>query len=130
MPFPQQWLCSAIETAAGCRAYPASVPEVEGIPYVTYEHTGTAYDRTMDGLINQATATYQVVIYADTYLAVQELARLVQANVDNFTGVVGGVTIAHCHIEDERDGTPVEFAGEGKPTYAKEQTYLIRYFEE
>jgi hypothetical protein len=24
----------------------------------------------------------------------------------------------------------VEFAGEGKPTYAKEQIYLIRYFQE
>jgi hypothetical protein len=119
----------AIEKAAGCRAYPASVPEVEGVPYVTYEHTATTYDRTMDGTTNEATATYQVSVYATTYLAVQELARLVQRGVDNFTGEAAGVNIAHCHIEDERDGIPVEFAGEGKPTYVKEQTYRIRFFE-
>jgi hypothetical protein len=130
MPHPQQWLFSAIEKAAGCRAYPASVPEVEGVPYVTYEHTRTAFDRSTDGLENEATATYQVVVYADTYMSAQELARLVRLGVDNFTGDVGGVTIAHCHIEDERDGMPVDFAGEGKPTYAKEQTYVIRFFEE
>jgi hypothetical protein len=129
MPYPQQWLCHAIETAAGCRAYPASVPEVEGIPYVTYEHTATTYDRSMDGLTNEATATYTVVIYAPTYLEVQELARRVQDGVDNFTGSVGGVTIAHCHIENDRDGDPVDFLGEGKPTYAKEQTYVIRFYE-
>ena len=130
MPHPQQWLCSAIEAAAGCRAYPASVPEIEGIPYVTYEHMSTTYDRTMDGYTNVPTATYQVVVYASTYLAAQELARLVRLGVDNFAGVFAGVNIVHCHIYDERDGAPVEFAGEGKPTYAKEQIYLIRYFQE
>jgi len=130
MPFPQQWLCHAIESAAGCRAYPAAVPEVEGIPYVTYEHQRTTWDRSIDGLENEATATYAISIYADTYLAAQELARLVRRGVDNFTGSVGGVTITHCHIDDERDGPPVDFAGDGKPTYAKEQMYVIRFFEE
>ena len=130
MPYPQEWLCGAIESSAGCRAYPASVPEVEGIPYVTYEHASTLYDRSMDGDANVATATYQVVIYAESYLAVQELARRVQRGVDNFAGSVAGVTIDHCHIEDERDGTPIDFAGEGKPTYAKEQTYVIRFHED
>lgn len=129
MAYPQVWLCQAIEAAAGCRAYPASVPEVEAVPYITYEHQRTTYDRDMDGAVNTPTATYQVVVYADTYAEVQRLARLVQAGVDNFTGTVNGVTIQHCHIDDERDGTPVDFAGEGKPTYAKEQTYVIRFFE-
>ena len=130
MAYPQEWLCYAIEQAAGCRAYPASVPEVEGVPYVTYEHMGTTYDRDMDGSTNEATATYQVIVYADTYVEVQALARAVQKGVDNFTGSYNGVTIAHCHIEDERDGVPVDFAGEGKPTYAKEQTYVIRFYED
>jgi hypothetical protein len=70
------------------------------------------------------------VIYAESYLAVQELARRVQRGVDNFAGVFAGVNITHCHIEDERDGAPIEFVGEGKPTYAKEQTYVIRFNEE
>jgi len=128
--YPGEWLCAEIERAAGCRAYPASVPEIEGVPYVTYEHTRTAYDRTIDGLENEAVATFVVTVYADTYAGVQQLSRLVRRGVDNFTGSLGGITISHCHIEDERDGQPVDFTGEGKPTYAKEQTYDIRYFED
>lgn len=129
MPYPQQWLCAEIERAAGCRAYPASVPEVESVPYVTFEHTQTQYDRSIDGTCNVALQTYNVVVYASTYLDAQRLARLVRLGVDNFTGSVGGVTITHCHIEDERDGQPVDFAGDGKPTYAKELVFLVRFFE-
>lgn len=130
MPFPEQWAKSAIETAAGCQAWPLIATESAALPYVVYGRTGTDHVNNIAGVpITDPSATFQVEIYAATYYSAKTLADEVRVAMHNFTGTASGVTIRSSLLIDERDGDPVFFDGQDKPTYSVEQTYQIRWEE-
>lgn len=127
MPYPEQWLRQAIETAAGCPAYPQDAPEGAGLPYVVYERLGT--ERVVGPMSTMPVGTFSVLIFGGTYAAAKGLAEAVRPALHNFSGTASGVTISLSIITDERDGDPVFFDGQDRPTFCVEQTYSIRWQE-
>jgi hypothetical protein len=132
VPFPEQWTKKAIETATGCQAYPLIAPEAAALPYVVYGRIST--DRGTNMAVNanivfDPSAQFQVEIYAATYFSAKTLADQVRQAAHNFTGTAYGVTIRSSLLVDERDGEPVFFDGQDKPTFSVEQTYQIRWEE-
>lgn len=132
MPYPEQWLKAAIETAGSCLAYPMEAPEGASLPYVIYGRTSTQRETIMAGPtpVNvNPSAQFSVLLYASTYSAVKTLADLVRAALHNFNGTANGVTIRECLILEELDGSPDYLEGQDKPTYTVEHTYQIRWEE-
>ena len=132
MPYPEQWLKAAIETASGCLAWPMEAPEGAALPYVIYGRTSTQRETIMAGAtamnVNPS-ATFSVLVYASTYSGVKALADSVRAALHNFNGTANGVTIRESLITEELDGSPDYLDGQDKPTYSVDQTYQIRWEE-
>jgi hypothetical protein len=132
MPFPEQWTKSAIESAAACQAYPLIAPEAAALPYVVYGRTSTDRGTSLPmspAVAISPSAQFQIEIYAATYFSSKTLADLVRQAMHNFTGTAYGVTIRSSLLVEERDGDPVFFDGQDKPTFSVEQTYQIRWEE-
>lgn len=129
MASPEGWVRSAIEAATSCNAYPLVVSEGQEPPFVVYMRSATARLQLLDGVFDAPTATFDVTIYADGYLAAKTLADLVREAVNNFSGSAGGSTILSVQLENERDADPVFMEGRDVPTYVIEQIYSIRWEE-
>lgn len=129
MAYPETWLRGAIEAATGCRTYPVQAAELAATPYVVYQRTNTNRERTTMANAAIPVAAFSVVVYADTYTAVKELAERIRLGADNFKGEADGVIIERSHLVDEADGDLVDFAGEGKPTYSVVMSFEIRFRE-
>jgi hypothetical protein len=130
MASPEGWIRAAIEAGAGCPAYPQVVPESAAVPFIVYARAGT--DREPFGVAGVSfpvAGTFAVEIYADTYTQVKGLADAVRIALDNFNGTANAATITSVSLTDERDGEPVFFNGQDKPTYIVEHSYLIRWTE-
>lgn len=130
MAFPEAWLHSAIEAAAGVKAWPADVPEGELPPFVVFTRTATARENPMDAPGGSPVASFAVLVFSPTYLGGKALADRIRLACDNFTGDANGVTIQEATLTDERDGDVVEFGGEGKPFYSVEMSFDVRFVEE
>lgn len=128
MPYPEAWLKDAIEEA-DVDAFPLTVPESTLPPFVVYARTGTARERDLDGTVGSPVGTFLVEIYTDGYLEGKELADAIRAQVNNFSGSAGGVTIQWSHLAEEADGDPVFLDGRDKPTYLVQQTLEITWQE-
>jgi hypothetical protein len=129
MSYPEKWLHATIEKAAECRAYPSYVPRTAEVPFVYFSRTGTEREHDMEGNPGVPVATFDVSVFADTYLRTKEIADRIRRGVDNFSGEAAGVTITQTRISDERDGEPVFFTGEDVPIYTVELTLDIRFRE-
>ena len=130
MAFPEAWLHKTIESAGGCKAYPAYVPRNAEIPFVLFTRQSTERERH---LIDQAAvpvAILAVSVYGQTYLGTKQLADRIRLAVDNFSGVADAVTIEHAYLTDEADGSPEFFEGEDVPTYSVEMAFEIRFRED
>jgi hypothetical protein len=130
MASPEAWIRASIETAAGCSAYPQIVPESAAVPFVVYARAGTVREPFKDPAFQfPVVGTFAVEIYADTYTEVKTIADSVRVALSNFNGTANGATITSVILSDERDGDPVFFNGQDKPTYIVEHSYLIRWSE-
>jgi len=130
MASPEAWIRSAIETAAGCSAYPQIVPESAAVPFVVYSRSGTTRETLgVAGYTIPPTGSFSIEIYADTYSQVKTIADSVRVALANFNGTANDATITSVLLVDERDGQPVFFNGQDKPTYVVEHSYQIRWSE-
>ena len=130
MASPEAWIRATIETAAGCAAYPQIVPESAAIPFVVYSRAGTAREfMGVPGVTISPTGTFPLEIYADTYFEAKTISDSVRAALSNFNGTANGARITSVLLVDERDGEPVFFNGQDKPTYVVEHSYQIRWSE-
>lgn len=131
MAFPEQWLKSAAEAAAGCPAYPMEAPEGASLPYLIYGRTSTTRETVMasTGAVITPYAQFRVILYGATYSAVKTMAANVVAALHNFNGAAHGVTIRQCLSLDELDGPTDYLDGQDRPTFSVEQTYQIRWEE-
>ena len=121
---------SAVESATSCYAYPQVVPESASTPFVVYARVGTNREQLgIPGYSIPPTGTFSVEMYADSYSRVKSLADSVRVALSSFNGTASGATITSVLLQDERDGEPVFFNGQDKPTYLVEHTYLIRWTE-
>jgi len=130
MASPEAWMRSAIEMATSCSAYPQVVPESAAVPFVVYARVGTTRESLgVPGVTFPPTGNFTVEIYADTYSQVKTLADQVRVALNNFNGTANGATITSVLLNDERDGDPIFFNGQDKPTYMVEHSYQIRWSE-
>jgi hypothetical protein len=130
MASPEAWIRSSIEAAAGCLAYPQIVPESAAVPFVVYSRSGTVRETLgVAGVNIPPTGSFAVEIYADTYSQVKTIADSVRAALSNFNGTANGATITSVLLVEERDGEPVFFNGQDKPTYVVDHSYQIRWSE-
>lgn len=136
MPLPtnfvEGWLRDTIEAAAGCSAYPMSVPEAVAPPFVMYGQAGQEDLETLDegfGAATLVTGTFSVMVFADGYLQAKQAARLIRAAIRNFAGSAGDLKIHASQITGQQDGDPVYLDGRDVPTYVVEQTYAITWEE-
>lgn len=132
MAFPEQWLKAAIEAAAECSAFPLIAPEGAPLPYVIYGRSGTTRESVMAGTVAvevRPSAQFTVEIYAATYSESKSLADSVRQACHNFNGTAHGVTIRLSLLVEERDGDPVFFDGQDKPTFFVEHAYQVRWEE-
>jgi hypothetical protein len=81
------------------------------------------------GVTISPTGSFTVEIYAEAYMQAKSLADSVRSALVSFNGTASGATITSVLLDDERDGDPVFFNGQDKPTYLVEHTYLIRWTE-
>jgi hypothetical protein len=130
MASPEAWIRAAVETAAGCSAYPQIVPESAAVPFVVYARVSTTRETLgVAGVTIPPTGNFSIEIYADTYSQVKTIADSVRAALSNFNGTANGATITSVLLVDERDGDPVFFNGQDKPTYVVDHSYQIRWSE-
>jgi hypothetical protein len=105
-------------------------PENSLPPFVVYQRNGTVRERITTANACVPVATFAVWVHCETYLEGKDLADRIRLGLDNFKGDAGSVIIEHAFLTDESDGDPVDFAGEGKPTYTVQILFEIRYREE
>lgn len=129
MPFPEQWLHSAIERATDVKAWPVDVTDQDDLPWIVYRRAATEREHYLTYPAGSPLATFDITIYAATYLQTKQLAALVRLECDNFTGDHAGVTIQETSLTEERDGDMVELGGENKPVYVAELSLLVRFAE-
>lgn len=130
MSRPEIWLHKAIETGAGCMAYPAYVPRSAEVPFVFFRRSATERERHLDGNAAVPVATFEIILYEKTYKAAKDRADAMRLGVDNFSGTVQGCVITSTAVSAEQDGEPEFFTGEDVPTYSVEMTLDIRFREE
>jgi len=131
--FPEAWLWKTIETAAGCRAYPANVPrENVPLPYVVFTRERTVRDRHLMGNGGVPVASIAVVCVAAKYLDAKSLANTIRRAVDSKRdqAIDGGGYIESVALVDEADGEPVMFSGDDAPLYSVVLSFDVRFTEE
>jgi hypothetical protein len=128
--YPEAWLKSAVEAAAGLKAWPVSVPEGAAVPFACYRRMQTDRERHMGGAACMPpVASFEVELYAEGYTQAKELAERVRLACDTFKGEAGGILIERVDLTDERDGDPVFFEGHDKPTYMVVMVFSVRWIE-
>ena len=130
MAYPEAWLASTLEAAAGCDAYPVMGRENAPTPYVVFYRDSTSDDLTLDqtfGSVGITTATFAIEIHADGYLEAKGIAAAIRAAVRNFTGDVNGLKIIKATADQDRDGVPVVLDGRDTPTYTIDQVFSISW---
>lgn len=138
MSVPQKWFYAAVEAAAGCEAHPLGVPEGVAPPFVIYTRSGTAREQLLSDTLDDEpasdamppVATFEVQIYAATYVGAWDIADAVRAAVHKFSGVANEITVESCLLAEEQDGDPVFLDGQDKPTYVVNQTYQVRWVDD
>lgn len=132
MAIPEIWLKSAIESASGSDAFPQIAPEGAPLPYVVYGRESTTIDPALYGgqpVPRKPLGQFRLEVYAATYTQAKAVADDVRQAIHDFNGTAGGVTILHSYLIDEKDGDPVFFDGQDRPTFVVEQTYTVRWQE-
>ena len=135
---PHNWLKAAIETAAGCTAWPVEMTGGGDPPYVIYAREQTTREQLLEDTFDatpetdqiEPVARYTVVVYADSYVQVWQIAGAITAAIHKFAGTAHGETIKHCLVLDERDGDAGYLEGREQPTYTVELAVEIRFSEE
>jgi hypothetical protein len=122
-------LSKALDEAAGCRSYPVYVPKGATTPLVWFRRSATSRERHLDDSAAVPVATFDVAVYADTYLEAKALADAIRLRVDNFAGMADGVNIQRCYLISESDGDPEFFRGEDVPTYSIDLVFEVRFTE-
>lgn len=132
MAIPEAWLKSAIEAAAECEAYPQIAPEGAAVPFAVYGRESTVIEPFLygvDPVADKPVAQFVVEVYASTYSQAKQLALSIRQAAHNFNGTANGVTIRHSYLTDERDGDPVFFDGQDRPTFTVQLSFSIRWEE-
>lgn len=135
MSAPHVWLREQIEAATDVTAWPVEMTGSEVPPYVVFTRDGTARDLVLPDTLEAypepgampPVATFNVAIYADSYVQAWEIADDITAAVHKVSAEASGLTIHECLVVDEKDGMADYLDGRESPTFTVEQTITIRW---
>lgn len=146
MGSPHNWLKAAIEEAtdagSGSGGYEVTAWPVEMTgggepPYVVYQRTATVRELILPDALDETptvdslppVATFEVTVYADSYVQGWEIADAIVAAIHKFTGSAHGETIQTALVTDVADGDSGFLEGREQPTFTVELTVEITYQE-
>ena len=140
MGSPHVWLKAAIEDAVGSDGVTAWPVEMTGggePPYAVYTRTSTVRELLLPDALDEIpasdalfpVATFQVVVFADSYVQAWEIADAITAAVHKFAGEAAGETIQTALVTDVSDGDSGFLEGREQPTFTVELTVEITYQE-
>lgn len=146
MGSPHNWLKAAIEDSLGSgsgsgeyelTAWPVEMTGGGEPPYVVYNRTATVRELMLTDTLDAVptvgslppVATFQVTVYADSYVQAWQIADAIVAAVHQFSGSAHGETIDRAFVTDVTDGDSGFLEGREQPTYTVELTVEITYQE-
>ncbi len=90
----------------GERIYPVLAPQDVVKPYIVFSKISAPRDHTHDGGSGLVNARFQFSCFATTYQVAKQVAGLIQAVLQGYSGTLGGaggVVVNGCFYEDETD---------------------------
>ncbi|API58863.1 hypothetical protein BSL82_05680 [Tardibacter chloracetimidivorans] len=90
---------AGLSALVGSRIYPSRAADGAGTPYVVHSEAAPI-DQVpdLDGVGDLVEVRVQVDAWAETAITARQVGDQVRAALDDFTGTVGGVAIAHVTI--------------------------------
>jgi len=90
-------------TIAGTRIYPDVLPPQVTLPAISYSRISTARVRSLSGNSHLAMPRFQFTAWATTYALARQLMDEIIVDLNDYSGVVGGITIQATRIDNELD---------------------------
>ncbi|HSH45233.1 MAG TPA: DUF3168 domain-containing protein [Longimicrobiales bacterium] len=119
-----------LETSAGARVYPLTLPQAVKYPALTYQLVSDPRDDTHDGPDGTVNARYQVTAWSDVYDDMKALAQEVRDGLFGFTGAMGEVTVRRVGYMGGPDLYEPEVGPAGAPgVHHGPRDYVIQYTE-
>lgn len=129
--YPETWICSTAEAAAGCKAYSWTVPRDAVVPFVRVAPPDLEPLESLMGDERQPVATHVVEVYARHQIDAKTIWHKVKRALNNFSGNPGGLSVTSTWIDNETSGELEYEPGEDMPAaYLVQGTLHIRYVEE
>jgi len=98
-------LCAdgTVSPLVGTRIYPEVAPPGAALPHIVYTRISTPRIRSLGGTSGLLYPRFQIVSWASSYSGAKALADAVRNALDDYSGVVGTITVEDVYIEDEGD---------------------------
>lgn len=94
----------AITALIGDRLEPLVVPQDKLRPAVAYERITTPAEYSHDGPSKPDYPTIQLTIEGRNYAEAKSVAKLIKNKLDGFQGMMGGLPVQACYINNLMDG--------------------------
>jgi hypothetical protein len=94
---------AGLTALVGTRVYPLNLPPKPTLPAVTYQKVSGARIRTMGNTNLGGRPRFQLTAWADTYAGAKDVAAQLQAALEGYNGVMGGVTVRMAEQGNELD---------------------------
>lgn len=112
-------------------------PEDQGKDYLVYRLIDTNKARSLSGPSGLSVQRYQIDIVSLSNLRARRIARMLAGTgtdggdprMDGFRGLLGGITVKSCTLEDERDQPETPQSGEAQGLFTIQQDYMIAWNE-
>ena len=115
----------------GTDIYPSIIPKKVTLPAITYHFTDIIPSETKDFTTKWDAANCVITIYSYNYTDNEAHARLVRAELDRYSGTIGGETIKTINYNGESDdvaeSNSVGATGEGTAIYMRVMNFKITY---
>lgn len=119
----------AVSAIVDTRVFPSLSPEQKTFPLIVYSINSADEDGQYTQRVNPIQKVLKVVSVAETYSALENLAKKVRDSIDDQSGTWGGVVVQGIFFEDESDDVLAVGDDFAKRYYLKEQTYSMWYVE-
>lgn len=105
------------------------VTQGDPLPYVVLQTIDNRRTTTYSGALGHCRARLQVEAWADSYDAAKALATAIRRCLSGYAGIIDGVTIHACILDDEADIAVLGQEGAGVGPFGVRADYLVVHQE-
>ena len=120
---------AGVSALAGDRIYPVYMPQSCTMPAIAYQEIASTREYVMSGAIGMVSARYQINCWDDDYAGARDLADAVRIALEDYSGVISGVSIYTTFLADQRDLTVFPAGNEVLRRSGKRLDFTIWYKE-